>query len=92
MTLTASSDTLTMKNDVEKANGGAEQVPTAQADSSEKQESTEALPPTQEVDKHLVFLDPHESPYNFSMVRKIAIVFVMSCGALCSTFASSIVS
>ena len=43
-------------------------------------------------DKFLVELDPAEDPRNMPNFRKWIIVFVVSCGALCSTCSSSMVS
>ena len=51
---------------------------------------TKRFPPFEE-DPYLVFLDEEESPRNYSLLRKCVVVFVVSTGALCSTFASSIV-
>lgn len=50
---------------------------------------------TEEQQKELAFyvgkLDPDEDPQNFSMLRKVVLLFVISTGALCSTCASSMV-
>ena len=42
-------------------------------------------------DPYLVFLDDEESPKSLSFLRKCIIVLIVSSGALCSTFDSSIV-
>lgn len=42
-------------------------------------------------DPYLVFLDEEESPKRLSFLQKCIIVLIVSSGALCSTFASSVV-
>ena len=45
-----------------------------------------------DADPYLVFLDADENPKSWSFLKKCVVVFVVSTGALCSTFASSVVS
>lgn len=78
-------------NDLEKTSVDVSQRPPVDLDEQEKQEPRRQLAPSDE-DPYLVFLDSNESPKNWSLLRKCIVVFVVSTGALCSTFASSIVS
>lgn len=85
-------ETLSVPHDIEKADHATEQPPSV--DNEQEQRKSESIADTTISDKdpYLVFLDPEESPYSLSSARKAAIVLVISGGALCSTFASSIVS
>ena len=96
MVNSASTETLAMTNsgDLEKAERMEPYVQPIAIDEEGRMEQEPHNSPTSPVklfDKYLVELDPKESPYHLPLFRKVTIVLVVSIGALCSTFASSIV-
>ena len=84
-----SSETLSPPKDVEKA----EDMEQIAVNEGSRQEEV-PLPSSQQSEKSdpfLVHLMPEESPKSFAFSKKIVIQAIISSGALCSTFASSIV-
>lgn len=84
----SSSDTLSSSKDVEKATD-TEQTPPIDVNQRQKEISPVTTLDAKE-DPFLVYLDAEESPKALTFARKIIIMIVISSGALCSTFASSI--
>lgn len=85
-----SNETLAPPGDVEKAAAlVSKQEAPVDDDVRQKQEPSENVPSSDQ--EFLVFLDEDESPKSLSLARKCIIVAVVSMGALCSTFASSVV-
>lgn len=83
---TSSSNLDTEKSDLE---ANQQRTPIDLAE-QQKGEPLNDIQPS-EKDPYLVFLDEDESPKSYTFFRKCLIVFVVSTGALCSTFASSVV-
>ncbi|EKM59652.1 uncharacterized protein PHACADRAFT_86536 [Phanerochaete carnosa HHB-10118-sp] len=85
----SSTDTLSPQKDVEKADKAedARQQPPVDVD---QHKISPPIAPASDQDSYLVNLTPDEDPKTLSFARKVVIMIVICCGALCSTFASSI--
>jgi hypothetical protein len=87
-----SMETLSAAPDIEKTNYALERPGSIENEEEQRKLDNIADSAVSDKDPYLVFLEPEESPHSLSSTRKASIVLVISVGALCSTFASSIVS